>query len=399
MKFFLIFLLVQFINADNNYKEKDTENILSWINHMKRILSSSGTTEEDFNDNVNNVEGVTSKEYHLKKTIFSDSIRLLVVAGLEGTGHHAISAMFNICARKKPALCEVEKGISTKTMQFNPSQKLVHGLFGAVDTAKSLRMAVAVKNNLVAVANRTGDHLYFLGLGGRKGSGMYSYPNYNGKFKSLDHPDIYQLGLLAEQAGVDYRVLVLQRNGMDVLKSVDRRDFGKGDEEPKILVDNAAVLHAQLALLDSRFYYCLQYEALNDLKKPSAVQDREDLVNFLHPRNLAGETFDLMLQQIRPPSKSHRSLSSLISNASSIEQITPLSGNSNTVIMKNSSHSQSFVNDMRSREHNSTMEYLTFQLNARLSMITDLCRQQRLQFQQLRKESTHSHKKVKTEKL
>mmetsp|Transcript_31027 Transcript_31027/g.44573 ORF Transcript_31027/g.44573 Transcript_31027/m.44573 type:complete len:311 (+) Transcript_31027:2-934(+) len=310
--------------------------------------------------------------------------------------------MFNICARKKPALCEVEKGISTKTMQFNPSQKLVHGLFGAVDTAKSLRMAVAVKNNMVAIANRTGDHLYFIGLGGKKGTGMYSYPNYNGRFKSLDHPDIYQLGLLAEQAGVDYRVLVLQRNGMDVLKSVDRRDFGKGDEEPKILIDNAAVLHAQLALLDSRFYYCLQYEGLNDLKKPSAAKEREDIVNFLHPRNLAGETFDLMLQQIRPPSKSHRSLSSHYnSNASSSGQLTHRTSISTTNINSenNTSSSQSFFNAMHSREHNSTMEYLTFQLNARLSMITDLCNQQKLQYHQQKKVMSHKKVKGQDEKL
>lgn len=73
-----------------------------------------------------------------------------------------------------------------------------------------------------AAVNHSGDHLYYMGLGGHKGSGMFSYPNYNGRFKSLDHPDIYQLGLLDEQAGMDYRVLVLQRNGLDILKSVDR---------------------------------------------------------------------------------------------------------------------------------------------------------------------------------
>ena len=112
------------------------------------------------------------------------------------------SAMFNICAREKPALCEVEKGISTKTMQFNPSQKLVHGLFGAVDTAKSLRMAVAVKNNLVAVVNRAGDHLYFLGLGGSNGSGMSSKLQWE---VQVFGPSRYlSFGLLAEQAGVDY---------------------------------------------------------------------------------------------------------------------------------------------------------------------------------------------------
>ena len=39
---------------------------------------------------------------------------------------------------------------------------------------------------------------------------MFSYPNCDGKFKSLDHPDIYQLAILAEKANIDLRVLVLQ---------------------------------------------------------------------------------------------------------------------------------------------------------------------------------------------
>lgn len=298
--------------------------------------------QDDFNISSHYVSTVTSKDFHLKKTIFNDHVRLLIVAGLEGTGHHAISAMLSICTKKVPAKCEVENSVSTKVMSWYPKEKALHGLFGAADAAKALRQAVSVRKSLELVANKTGNHLYFLGLGNSRRGGMFSYPNFNGKFKSLDHPDVYQLALLAEQAGVDYRVLVLQRNGLDILKSVDRRDFGKENEEPKILIDNAAVLHAQLALLDPQFFLCLQYERLNDLKKASAAKEREKIVRFLHPKNLGNGIFEEMLQQVRPSSKPDYNF---------------------TVSL--------------SREHNSTLEYLAFMLNARNSMITDLCNKRR----------------------
>ncbi len=43
------------------------------------------------------------------------------------------------------------------------------------------------------------------GLGFVTGSGMLSYPNYNGRQKSLDHPDIAILAALAEAVGIDLR--------------------------------------------------------------------------------------------------------------------------------------------------------------------------------------------------
>eukprot|EP01036_Dinobryon_divergens_P028574 gene28574-37538_t len=273
--------------------------------------------------------------------------------------------MFQVCSRKQPPLCELEKSVSTKAMTYYVGQKLTRGLFGAGDTFISLQNAIAMKASLEAAVNRSGDHLYYVGLGGHKGSGMFSYPNYNGRFKSLDHPDIYQLGLLAEQAGMDYRVLVLQRNGLDILKSVDRRNFGtKVDEEPKILIDNAAALHAQLFLLDPRFYYCLQYEHLYDLTENSstnsssshdttaAERERNNVIRFLHPTTLSGGIFEEINSSVEP-----RTLLAITNK-------TP--GWRNKMISEN--------------ERSSNTEYLASQLNARIAMIGDLCRKQKSLF-------------------
>jgi len=220
---------------------------------------------------------------------------------------------------------------------------LVHGLFGAADTAESLRMSTGIKSYLKGLNEKSGDHLYYVGLESTLRTGMFSYPNFNGIYKSLDHPDIYQLGLLAEQAGIDYRILVIQRNSNAILKSVDRRDFGRANEEPKILIDNAAVLHTQLTLLDRRFYHCIDYEDLATIR--SDPKQRAALMDFLHPKQMQ-PVLDQMLKVIKP-SKNDPNEPKFILNDSVV---------------------------MRNAKHDSTQEYLAFQLQARMSLIDNLCR-------------------------
>mmetsp|Transcript_8991 Transcript_8991/g.13395 ORF Transcript_8991/g.13395 Transcript_8991/m.13395 type:complete len:177 (+) Transcript_8991:188-718(+) len=117
-------------------------------------------------------DATTPKVYHVQKTHFNDKIRVLFIAGLEGTGHHAFSSMFTVCEKKN--LCEVERKITELTMNFTGGrQNLVHGLFGAVDSGLSFELALATKLALKEVANRDGDHLYFLGLERIANSGMF----------------------------------------------------------------------------------------------------------------------------------------------------------------------------------------------------------------------------------
>ena len=47
----------------------------------------------------------------------------------------------------------------------------------------------------------TGPNLFILGLGLVGGTGMLSYPNFNGEDKSLNHPDLTSLAVMAESAG------------------------------------------------------------------------------------------------------------------------------------------------------------------------------------------------------
>ena len=134
----------------------------------------------------------------------------------------------------------------------------------------------------------------------------------------------------------------MQRNAVSILKSVTQRDFGREEEEPKILIDNAAVLYTQLTLLDRRFFFCLDYEQLADIKSTNL---QRELALFLHEVNMP-KILSKMISALRP---------------SSPKSVFP------TFILNDSVSSNS------SAQHNNSQEYLAFQLQARLALIDQLC--------------------------
>lgn len=216
--------------------------------------------------------------------------RLIFVAGLEGTGHHAWSDMFKECVTLKK--CEVEYNLTQALMHFDHTKHILHGLFGAVDAPFNALQIHKVMEIMQALSQRPGDNMYLVGLTFVRLSAMMSYPNYNGLNKALDHPDISTLAMIAEWAGIDFRVIVLLREAGDILKSTARRGIG-GREEPKILLSNAAALHSQMLLLDRKFYHCVQYKELGKLSQ----HGKEQLVDFLHPV-LLGPIMDQMLSKV-----------------------------------------------------------------------------------------------------
>ena len=126
------------------------------------------------------------------------------------------------------------------------------------------------------------------------------------------------------------------------MNSVERRDFGKEEEEPKILIDNAAVLYTQLSLLDRRFFFCLDYEQLAEIQSTDL---QRELAMFLHEVNMP-KILNKLISALRP---------------SSTKPVFP------TFILNDSVSSNS------SAQHNNSQEYLAFQLQARLALIDQLC--------------------------
>ena len=110
---------------------------------------------------------------HVSKTVqkktFSNSNRLLFVAGLEGTGHHAMKAMFQVCQNMprgannstNTSSCESEESLSLLFM--NTSRYSRSGLFMTEDHKRVGKVISLIKQRMHALSSANGSHLYFLG--------------------------------------------------------------------------------------------------------------------------------------------------------------------------------------------------------------------------------------------
>jgi hypothetical protein len=95
------------------------------------------------------------------------------------------------------------------------------------------------------------------------GVGRMSYPNFGGWDKPLHIPDVRLLARLAEEAGLDLRIIVLMRQANELLQStVHHRRFGPEQRQATILGLSASALAAQLWMIDPRFFVCVNSSTL-----------------------------------------------------------------------------------------------------------------------------------------
>ena len=96
-------------------------------------------------------------------------------------------------------------------------------------------------------------------------SGMMSYPNFLGRTRALQNPDVPALAKLAEDAGVDLRIVLLLRHPRSVVRSGMRRGYEKSGLIHAISMYTAtlSLLSTHLSLLDPSFIACWRYEAPN----------------------------------------------------------------------------------------------------------------------------------------
>jgi hypothetical protein len=112
------------------------------------------------------------------KTAVSETSRLLFVAGLEGSGHHAIAQMMSVCEVthwSNGSFCEYEAALSSMMVGKNDTANKVVGLFSALDSRHISNYLRRFHQRMVELASDPNLHLYYVGLkdtivgGGKKG--------------------------------------------------------------------------------------------------------------------------------------------------------------------------------------------------------------------------------------
>ena len=204
-----------------------------------------------------------SRGSRIAKTVYSDTVRFVFFAGLEGTGHHAWQDVW--------AKCPVEN--TKRRLEFRCAfdTELLNALYsgfngaGGLFNPKDEKQYQKRRNQILRLFKKysaKSDGIptavilnTFMETG--QGSGMISYPNYKGPLKPLHHGRLEILAELAEIAQVDLRIVYLDRPAGEIARS-DLRRFQDGPpvDEMMMLIDNAMILRTQLEMIDFKFFRC-----------------------------------------------------------------------------------------------------------------------------------------------
>lgn len=247
----------------------------------------------------------------LNKAAASPTKRLLFVVGLEGAGHHMVAALMKKCGEVTASdprlrnMCVKEEVIPDLLFRVHRNRQAPgpngvrndkhYGLFGSSGYINHGKYLVEIHKRLVELVNSKDvveGTPVFMHINGKDSPvhGMLSYPNYDGVNRNLHNPDLHILAAIAESAGIDLRLLVLQRSAKELYESViDRFTL----PTPLMGMANSATnLFSQLYRIDPAFYSCVPYHDVGKLDESKLKK----LATFLHP-TLAekdAETFKLM---------------------------------------------------------------------------------------------------------
>lgn len=163
---------------------------------------------------------------YIPKTRFSSRMRLVFVAGVEGTGHHyLVGALENMYAQHSDLVHLVECRMAAPYSVFDSMTESPSYYAKARDLARrDMRKLAqhqqqdndesAVRLGALAtlqVANATNN------ADDCDNVGILSYPNNAGKNKVFKYTDLGMLAEVAEAEGVDLRVVYLKRAAKDII--------------------------------------------------------------------------------------------------------------------------------------------------------------------------------------
>lgn len=158
----------------------------------------------------------------VEKSVVSSRLRLVFFAGLEGTGHHYVSNAFTKLYDTYPdieAILSCYIGVNVflpRAMSKNPLhyQQSQDNLRSALQELAALEQKLRPEGTIVTVQKTSR-----LQKTCHVGLGQISFPNLHGPDKALSYADLQLLARVAEEEGIDFRVLYLHRPAGDLLLS------------------------------------------------------------------------------------------------------------------------------------------------------------------------------------
>lgn len=156
----------------------------------------------------------------VKKT-FSDRMRLFFMVGLEGTGHHYLYAALGKMFKTHEEFTRIDRCNFTNPYDI---AKYLRNTSKYLEDIQRARNEMHEMTMLETTLPPGGGMLIYQGCK-ENWVGMQSFPNYHGRNKALQYPDVRMLAEVAEAEGVDLRVIFLKRDAEQILGSGTRRGF------------------------------------------------------------------------------------------------------------------------------------------------------------------------------
>ncbi|CAN0273734.1 unnamed protein product [Scytosiphon promiscuus] len=207
----------------------------------------------------------------VSKTVFSNKMRLVFIAGLEGAGHHYITGATQAIFREHPS-----PPFNGTTMLQNGRVFYLPMIMGKSSASYSAAIDKA-RGEMRSIAQYEEQLPYpgtFYYVKGR------SFPTGRGLHRVMQYMDPRLIAEAAEAEGVDLRVLYLKRSAKELLLAdTVHRQFqnylGKPQssrtpqeklfmENLRIMLTDAAVVHSFLAELDPAFTVCHDWHSFGD---------------------------------------------------------------------------------------------------------------------------------------
>lgn len=154
----------------------------------------------------------------IQKTVVSSQFRLIFAVGLEGTGHHYFVPALERVLRDNEDLTYIN---ACKVLPPNYVSDVLASSPSVY--ADALQEAISAMRNVAAEAEQLqapGTFAVAQQSIFKEGCAlMFSYPCDNGEDKVFQYLDVVTLAQAAEAAGVDFRVVYLQRSARGILLS------------------------------------------------------------------------------------------------------------------------------------------------------------------------------------
>jgi hypothetical protein len=205
----------------------------------------------------------------LRKTVFQGP-RLVFVAGLEGVGHH-VFAILGKRHTTRPLYEALTDHLCDSTWDDDSANKYVTARARLVNAMQQIRTDPTL-------LPRDGSRVIFLNtVFVERDVNMYSYPwggprCYLKRYaRVVCNIDVVELAKAAEEAGVDFRVVLLKRAiGAAVVSASLHRPFGTLVSETRMLALSWSLLKEGIETIDPKFTIEVSYEDLINHPKESA---------------------------------------------------------------------------------------------------------------------------------